>query len=147
VIRLLETLGGARRAWRGPILRLLDGGDVRYVVGMSGEGIVSAIGNDPCQPGGVDGSVEVLELMAGGTNRPLTESKAAHAVLDRLDEKRTEWRNHPAGEAPFVDGLRQASAFVSAARTGDLESRRLWAIDAAARLLSSVELIDEELAR
>jgi hypothetical protein len=138
MIRLVSTLRSARRAWAGPILRLLDETGEAFVVGMTGCGIVSAIANEQGHPSKVDGSIEVLELMAGGTNGM---TKASRAVLAMIDQLRDE------GIAGFdmADLLRGAQDAVTRARSGPLDHRRLCATEAAAKLIIAVEQLDREL--
>jgi hypothetical protein len=64
VIRTYRTLATARRAApHGPILRILADPDELFIVGLSGASMVYAV--DP-NTGVADGSIKVLDLMAGG---------------------------------------------------------------------------------
>lgn len=140
MIRLLSTLQGARRVWGGPILRLLDETGVAFVVGMTGSGTVSAISNEDGQPPKVDGSIDVLDLMAGGTlprhnaapagdDQRQGVSESVHAVLDKLDQRRAGWK---------------AAGTVGRRLVGPLDAQRGDLVVRAARALYEVELFDEE---
>ena len=67
---------------------------------------------------------------------------STHVVLDLLDAERNDWND----DVDFAEQLRMASARAgSAFRAARIEDRRRYAVEAAARLLHALELIEVEL--
>jgi hypothetical protein len=142
VIRTYTTFAGARReAPAGPIVRLLADPEDLFVTGLRGGSSIMAV--DP-KDGSADGTIKVLDLMAGGAVAGCDLRQGVtiggHEVLDLVDERRGE-------EIEIMSEAALAENNLRGVRGGDLQSRRTAAIATAARLILIVDEIDRELAR
>jgi hypothetical protein len=97
-------------------------------------GVVSAIGGEPPK---VDGSVDVLDLMVGGT-------LAAHNALGPAFEEVLSIMGRTRAEGGSRDDLRASVAALLSLKPGNPPAERLAAITATAFLLLIVEDVDRE---
>lgn len=142
MIRTYSTFAGAKRHnphRQGPIIRLLNDPEELFVTGLWGDSSIMAV--DP-KTGSADGSIKVLDLMAGGAVAGCDLRQGVtiggHEVLDLVDSRRGERIDIEFESRIVRDDLARIAVLD---RLGWREAARA----AAARLILIVDAIDREL--
>lgn len=103
-IKSYFTLSGARRASpEGPILRLLDDPVNLFIAGLPGRGLIMAV--DP-RTGKADGSITVLDLMAGDV-RPASALRSILSLLGNVDHSRGGGENAARVYGGMLESIRE----------------------------------------